>query len=270
MGERDISAITTDETILSQIKGTLALAGPPLKPSARILDLGCGSGSQARAFLNAGYDAYGVDLQDWVIREGSEDQKRFRVSLDPYIYRLPFPDNFFDVVYSARVLEHVVYYEPALKEMRRVLKPDGVSIHIFPSKWRPIEGHFRAPFGGAIRWWPWLKLWALLGMNNRKLPKELSRHERALVNWKASRTNYTYYSMRELKFLFGLFFSDIRFVEREFVSATRDQSSFSSRIDKLAKVFPAIFWLYRHFHTRVVVLSGYSDVQRNNGGLPLF
>ena len=38
---------------------------------------------------------------------------------------LPFPDNQFDVVWSIWVLEHVQNPEQALREMRRVVKPNG-------------------------------------------------------------------------------------------------------------------------------------------------
>jgi SAM-dependent methyltransferase len=48
---------------------------------------------------------------------------------------MPFRDGLFDVVICANVLDHVDQPEPTLREIRRVLKPDGVLIlvmHILP------------------------------------------------------------------------------------------------------------------------------------------
>jgi SAM-dependent methyltransferase len=259
-----------DDSIVAQVAGTLALADFHLKASHRILDFGCGAGKQVRAFRDTGYLAYGVDLRNFVQDCAPEEKQWFQLSRDRHIYRLPYPDNFFDVIYSANVLEHLVYYEPALEEMRRVLKPDGVSLHIFPSKWRPVEGHFFTPFGGFIRWWPWLKLWAFLGAKNPGLPAGVSRSEHGDINWKASRTNYTYYSHRELMFLFSLFFGDVRFIEKEFVAATVATSKFSRMVRAISRVIPKTFWLYHHFHRRVALLSGYSVVERERDGIRLF
>lgn len=45
---------------------------------------------------------------------------------------LPFPDNQFDVAWSVYVLEHVPNPEQALREMRRVVKPNGY-IYLLPA-----------------------------------------------------------------------------------------------------------------------------------------
>jgi SAM-dependent methyltransferase len=257
-------------SIIGQIQGTLSLLGFGLQRHHTILDFGCGAGRDVYAFRDAGFQAHGVDLHDFLALRSPDDRQWFKLSRDPHIYRLPFPDNYFDVIYSNQVLEHIVYYEPALQEMRRVLKPDGICIHIFPAKWRPIEAHFRAPFGSVIRWEPWLRLWTMLGVRNAGLPSGFSGKEHAVINWKASRTNYTYHSHKELKFLFGLFFSRVTFAEKEFVRATLTDSRFSRLVNSISKVFPPIFWLYRHFHTKVTVLSDYSEPERSRDGVILF
>ncbi len=51
-------------------------------------------------------------------------------------------------VYSTSVFEQVPEQELAFREIYRVLKPGGLSLHNFPSKWRPIESHMRVPLGG--------------------------------------------------------------------------------------------------------------------------
>lgn len=257
-------------SIVTIVKGTLHRVGFELQPSHSVLDFGCGSGRDVYAFRDAGYRAFGVDLKDFLHLRSSADRQWFELSSSPHIYQLPYPDNSFDVIYSNQVLEHVVHYEPALQEMRRVLKPDGVCLHVFPSKWRPIEAHFRAPFGGAIRWEPWLMLWAFLGLKNRGLPEGLSAREHARINWMASRTNYTYHSYKELRFLFSLYFSRVRFAEAAFVRATANVSAFSRLVGSMSSAVPAVYWFYRHFHTKVVVLEGTASVQRSCDDVVLF
>ena len=46
--------------------------------------------------------------------------------------KLTFPDNVFDIVITQDVLEHVVSYENAFREIRRVLKPSGKHIFTVP------------------------------------------------------------------------------------------------------------------------------------------
>jgi ubiquinone/menaquinone biosynthesis C-methylase UbiE len=45
------------------------------------------------------------------------------------IHELPWPDNFFDVYFTAETIEHVPYkyHRPMLHEARRVLKPGGTA-----------------------------------------------------------------------------------------------------------------------------------------------
>jgi SAM-dependent methyltransferase len=51
--------------------------------------------------------------------------------------QIPFEDGTFDVVFSSNVLEHVPHVVEFQKEIHRVLKPDGVVVHVLPSSsWR--------------------------------------------------------------------------------------------------------------------------------------
>jgi len=50
---------------------------------------------------------------------------------------IPFPDEYFDVVFSSNVLEHIAHIDQFLLEMKRVLKSNGIAIHILPTgSWR--------------------------------------------------------------------------------------------------------------------------------------
>ncbi|MFA6547319.1 MAG: methyltransferase domain-containing protein [Candidatus Magasanikbacteria bacterium] len=50
------------------------------------------------------------------------------------ITNLPFNDNSFDIIFCSHVLEHIVDDNKALKELFRVLKPDGFAIIQVPIK----------------------------------------------------------------------------------------------------------------------------------------
>jgi SAM-dependent methyltransferase len=59
---------------------------------------------------------------------------------------MPFPDGEFDAIWSVWVLEHVPNPEQALREMRRVLKPNGL-LYLSPA-WRCSD---LAPDGYPVR-----------------------------------------------------------------------------------------------------------------------
>ena len=51
--------------------------------------------------------------------------------------RIPFADGVFDIVFSSNVLKHIADLERVQEELKRVLKDDGIAIHIVPSgTWR--------------------------------------------------------------------------------------------------------------------------------------
>lgn len=136
----------------------------------KMLDVGCGSGELVHYFVSLGYDMYGCDIKShWGETSQVDIDRLATIPLTPY--RLPFEENTFDVVVSNGVLEHVQNKNELLSEIHRVLKVNGHSMHIFPSKWYlPVEPHIYVPLLNVF--WPscpkwWLALWALLGVRNK-------------------------------------------------------------------------------------------------------
>jgi malonyl-CoA O-methyltransferase len=89
----------------------------------KILDVGCGKGRYLKflmkRFPTANY--YGIDISDEMLRscpKGAETSIGNMLSIR-------YPDSFFDAVFSVEALEHAVNIEAAIKEMVRVLKPNG-------------------------------------------------------------------------------------------------------------------------------------------------
>ncbi|MDD4182632.1 MAG: class I SAM-dependent methyltransferase, partial [Candidatus Omnitrophica bacterium] len=64
---------------------------------------------------------------------------------------IPYPEGTFDFIYSNQVIEHVEDLNKVLSEMHRVLKNNGVMMHVFPLKRYFIEGHCGIPF---MHWLP--------------------------------------------------------------------------------------------------------------------
>lgn len=96
-----------------------------LRPGARLLDAGCGSGRMAVPLARACYRVVGLDL----VREGLQEM-RWRGAVTPVegdVRCMPFKDRSFDAVVCYDVLQHLLEPERAraVEEMRRVLAPGG-------------------------------------------------------------------------------------------------------------------------------------------------
>lgn len=99
-----------------------------LTKDRRILEVGFGPGYDALKFMQAGAIYSGIDITAENIDRTKKHLGYF--GLDPNVVQgdvehLPYPDAWFDVVYSNGVLHHVPNLGDALQEIRRVLKPGG-------------------------------------------------------------------------------------------------------------------------------------------------
>jgi SAM-dependent methyltransferase len=161
-------------------------------PHTKILDFGCGDGARVNELRRGGYDAVGCDIAS----SDDPNESVLPIATDPY--RLPYDDDTFDIVYSITVFEHVMDYDTALAEIRRVLKPGGVTVHVFPSRWKLIETHVYVPLASAIqsRWW--LYLWALAGIRN-EFQQDLSAEETADVNRRFLEQETNYLTRRQIR-----------------------------------------------------------------------
>jgi protein-L-isoaspartate(D-aspartate) O-methyltransferase len=95
-----------------------------LKPRDKILDIGCGKGFQLYELtqLLPGLEVHGVDVSSYAIENGKEEIKdHLQVG---NANSLPFPDDYFDFVFSVTALHNLHNYDldKALREMERVGK----------------------------------------------------------------------------------------------------------------------------------------------------
>lgn len=101
-----------------------------IKKGIKFLDIGCGRGEFLKGFINCGVNGYAVDQSSAAKKYCPEAELR---NSDLENDGIPYPENFFDVVYSKSVIEHFHYPERLVREMYRVLKPGGLAITLCPA-----------------------------------------------------------------------------------------------------------------------------------------
>ena len=98
---------------------------------AKILDIGCGRGTLAH-YLDPEVCLYGIDISEKAVSDARKVYKQADV-VDLNTEKLPYEDNFFDLVITLDVIEHV--FDPLffLKEIYRVTKSGGELILSTPN-----------------------------------------------------------------------------------------------------------------------------------------
>jgi ubiquinone/menaquinone biosynthesis C-methylase UbiE len=92
-----------------------------------ILEIGCNKGELVSLIGNFSDRVYGCDINEEAIN--NSPVKNLEVMP---VNNLKYKDNFFDKIISSHVIEHIADLEEAFKEIRRVLKPNGICVLIYP------------------------------------------------------------------------------------------------------------------------------------------
>jgi len=99
---------------------------------ARILEVGAGTGWQARELATHGYQVSAIDIPT-----SNHSHARVWEVIDFDGRYIPFEDHTFDIIYSSNVIEHVEDLNTLNHEFHRVLKTTGFVFHYVPtSSWR--------------------------------------------------------------------------------------------------------------------------------------
>lgn len=111
-----------------------------LKPNDVVLDAGCGLGRHLRHLARIPeLKIFGIDKNTWALCETAKSletqpdaqSKDYLVSAAD-INKLPFADASFDCIICSEVLEHIPDHKNAIKELDRILKPQGTLVVSVP------------------------------------------------------------------------------------------------------------------------------------------
>lgn len=103
-----------------------------MRPGARVLEIGAGTGEQANELRRRGFDVVAIDVPS---SNYAADRSADVIDYDGR--QIPLPDASVDIVFSSNTLEHVPDLAQMHREIARVLRPGGYCIHAMPTHtWR--------------------------------------------------------------------------------------------------------------------------------------
>ena len=139
----------------------------PIRPGDRVLDLGCGGGRHAFELYRRGAHVVALDRNAeelaaveemfGAMAEAGEvpDGATARV-VEGDALHLPFPDDAFDAVIAAEILEHIPSDTDAMAELTRVVRPGG-TVAVSVPRWLPeqvcwaLSREYHEVEGGHVR-----------------------------------------------------------------------------------------------------------------------
>jgi ubiquinone/menaquinone biosynthesis C-methylase UbiE len=144
-GERLVTAVD-DETVtehLHRYKFALDFC-----KGKSVIDIACGEGYGSALLAGIAGDVTGVDIDDAVIKFANEKYSKSNLRyLHGNASAIPCPDASTDVVVSFETIEHHDQHQEMMKEIKRVLKPEGILIISTPErKYYSEERNYKNPF----------------------------------------------------------------------------------------------------------------------------
>jgi ubiquinone/menaquinone biosynthesis C-methylase UbiE len=99
----------------------------PPKPGMKVLEVGCGTGSNLMLYRQAGCSVYGIDLSPSMLEIARTKLGEGAVLQLGDASNMPYQDNFFDLVIAMFILHEMPseIRPPVMREMVRVTKREG-------------------------------------------------------------------------------------------------------------------------------------------------
>lgn len=114
-----------------RVNKMIELLKPYVRRLDRMLDIGCYDGTFLSHFQEC--NRFGVDANVWAVSECKKKGIDARnLYLEPGV-KLPFSNEYFDVVVAGEIIEHVFDTDYFLEEIRRVLKKNGLLLVSTPN-----------------------------------------------------------------------------------------------------------------------------------------
>ena len=108
-----------------------ALARRYGRRGSRLLEIGSGLGHLVGQ-LEDGFETFGLDLNHWAVAGSKSEAKRTQLQTAS-AQDLPFADSTFGVVIIKHIVEHLPDPARAIREIGRVLEPNGILILVTPN-----------------------------------------------------------------------------------------------------------------------------------------
>lgn len=103
-----------------------------IRSTDKVLDLGCGDGLNVMILRENGIkNVVGIDISKNLVKIAQKNNPHNKFALGS-AEKLPFEDAFFNVVFVDSVFHHLLKYDKAVKEIKRVLKSGGFLCFIEP------------------------------------------------------------------------------------------------------------------------------------------
>jgi 2-polyprenyl-3-methyl-5-hydroxy-6-metoxy-1,4-benzoquinol methylase len=109
---------------------------------AKVLDVGCGDGGTAIAFIKSGNEVYAIDVDYEIIKRAKARAEEEKVKVNFLVadgLRSPFMHSFFDIIICNDVIEHVLKPPKLTMEAHRTLKSGGIIYLSAPNKISPYQ-----------------------------------------------------------------------------------------------------------------------------------
>ncbi len=95
--------------------------------SKDVLDIASGEGYGCSLMSSNAQSVTGVDIEEEAIEHAIKSYKKDNLRfIKGDIRFIPLPDSSFDVITCFETIEHIQEHSQAMKELKRVLKPDGI------------------------------------------------------------------------------------------------------------------------------------------------
>ncbi|MBD1896889.1 class I SAM-dependent methyltransferase [Coleofasciculus sp. FACHB-129] len=115
----------------------------------RVLNIGVGNGWLEQKCMEQAWETYALDPSETTIALLEQRGIEGKVG---YIEQIPYPDNFFDVVFCSEVIEHLSseQIQQGLYEIERILKNSGLLVGTVPFKENLFNSQVICPDCGHI------------------------------------------------------------------------------------------------------------------------
>lgn len=124
-----------------------------------VLEVGCGTGNYILAIESAiGCSGWGIDPSPEMLAQANARASGIVFKIGR-AERLPFPAEFFALVFSVDVIHHLEDIRAYFREVRRVLKPGGYVCTVTDSEWiirhrEPLAVYFPETVGADLARYP--------------------------------------------------------------------------------------------------------------------